>query len=82
VLQCVAVCCILQIAPVGCALLPLVGVCVLERVSGWCKGDSMCCNMLECVAVCCSILQCVVICCSVFALRVGVRERGGISVSR
>ena len=26
--------------------------------------DSMCCSLLQCVAVCCSVLQCVAVCCS------------------
>jgi len=27
--------------------------------------DTMCCSVLQCVAVCCSVLQCVAVCCSV-----------------
>jgi len=26
---------------------------------------TLCCSVLQCVAVCCSVLQCVVVCCSV-----------------
>jgi len=28
------------------------------------KSCSMCCRVLQCVAVCCSVLQCVAVCCS------------------
>jgi len=27
--------------------------------------NTMCCSVLQCVAVCCSVLQCVAVCCSV-----------------
>ena len=53
VLQCIAVCCVLQ-------CLQCVAVCcsVLQCVA-------VCCSVLQCVAVCCSALQCVAVCCSV-----------------
>jgi len=53
--------------------------CVLQYVV-WCRGaasklattltvysinDTVCCSVLQCVAVCCSVLQCVAVCCSV-----------------
>ena len=28
--------------------------------------DTLCCSVLQCVAVCCSVLQCVAVCCSMW----------------
>jgi len=40
---------------------------VLRCVAVWC---SVCCSVLQCVAVCCSVLQCVAVCCSVLQFAV------------
>ena len=54
-LQCVAVCC--------SALQFVVAVALSAAVKE--KGTSVCCSVLQCVAVRCSALQCVALCCSV-----------------
>ena len=60
VLQCVAVCCsVIE----GWSLIQRLAIYVMCMCS-------VCCSVLQCVAVCCSVccsvLQCVAVCCSVF----------------
>jgi len=35
------------------------------QICKWCTICTLCCSVLQCVAVCCSVLQCGVACCSV-----------------
>jgi len=63
VLQCVAVCCsVLQ--RIAAALLCIriyLTICSLSSLLIY----TVCCSVLQCVAVCCDVLQCVAVCCSV-----------------
>ena len=78
-LQCVAVCCsLLQCAAVClrcvavyCSVLRSVGQ--LARVELCHVHTSVCCSMLQYVAVYCSLLQCAAVCCSVLQCVVAMR---------
>ena len=59
-LQCVAVCSMLQRVAPCCSVVQCFTVCNSEL-----QCAAMCCSVLQCVAVCCSALQCVAMCCSV-----------------
>jgi len=68
VLQCVAVCCNVQLRDaVWCSVLQCVAVCchvlrVLQcRARHVSQCIAVCCSVLQCVAVCCSLLQCVAV---------------------
>jgi len=56
VLQCVAMCCSVQIESKSYAFCE--NVCIVAA----------CCSVLQCVAVCCSVLQCVEVWCSCVAV--------------
>ena len=49
-----------------CSVLQCVAVCCSEESSESEQSRivSVCCSVLQCVAVCCSVLQCVAVCCS------------------
>jgi len=65
-------CSVLQCVTVSCSVLSYVAVCcsalqcVLQHVAVCCSVcGTVCCSVLQCVAVYCSVLQCTAVCCSV-----------------
>ena len=64
---CVAVCCSMlqRVVTVWCSVLQPVCCSVLKHLQNTCIQRTLCCCVLQCVAVCCSVLLCVAVCCIV-----------------